>query len=72
MASALNVAVNMLMGKELKEPATAGVYGNAMYLPIPFISDENLGEASAALEGQPGYTSYTSSLSIDDATALFD
>ncbi|MEC7257486.1 MAG: substrate-binding domain-containing protein, partial [Pseudomonadota bacterium] len=49
MASALNVAVNMLQGKKLKEPATAGVYGNALYLPIPFISDENLGEASQAL-----------------------
>lgn len=72
MASALNVAVNKLLGKELKEPATAGVYGNAIYLPIPFISNENLGEAAKALEGQPGYASYTSSLSIDEATALFE
>ncbi|TMV07464.1 ABC transporter substrate-binding protein [Arenibacterium halophilum] len=72
MASALNVAVNMLQGKKLKEPATAGVYGNALYLPIPFISDENLSEASQALEGQPGYTSFTSELSIGDATALFE
>ena len=72
MASALNVAVNMLQGKKLKEPATAGVYGNALYLPIPFISDENLSEASQALEGQPGYTSFTSELSIDDASALFE
>lgn len=72
MASALNVAVNKLMGKEMKEPATAGVYGNAHYLPIPFISNENLGEVAQAMEGQPGYASYSSSLSIDEATALFE
>jgi ribose transport system substrate-binding protein len=71
MASALNVAVLMLQGKELKEPATAGQYGNAMYLPIPFIDSSNLAEAAKQLEGKPGYYSYTSSLSIEDAEALF-
>ena len=71
MASALNVAVLLLQGKELKEPATAGQYGNAMYLPIPFIDSSNLAEAAAALEGKPGYYSYTSQLSIEDAEALF-
>ncbi len=71
MASALNVAVFMLEGRELKEPATAGQYGNAMYLPIPFIDSSNLAEAAAQLEGKPGHYSYTSSLSIEDAEALF-
>lgn len=71
MASALNVAVFMLEGRELKEPATAGQYGNALYLPIPFIDSSNLAEAAAQLEGKPGYYSYTSSLSIEDAEALF-
>ncbi len=71
MASALNVAVFMLQGRELKEPATDGQYGNAMYLPIPFIDSSNLAEAAAQLEGKPGYYSYTSSLSIDEAEALF-
>jgi ribose transport system substrate-binding protein len=71
MASALNVAVLMLSGKELKEPATAGQYGNAMYLPIPFIDSDNLAEAAAQLEGKPGHYSYTSALSIEDAEALF-
>ncbi|WP_040678564.1 ABC transporter substrate-binding protein [Nitratireductor pacificus] len=71
MASALNVAVLMLQGRELKEPATAGQYGNAMYLPIPFISSDNLAEAAASMEGKPGHYSYTSALSIDDAEALF-
>nr|WP_034657712.1 ABC transporter substrate-binding protein [Chelativorans sp. J32] len=71
MASALNVAVLMLQGKELKEPATAGQYGNAMYLPIPFIDSENVKQVHAELEGKPGYYSYTSSLSIEEAEALF-
>lgn len=71
MASALNVAVLMLQGKELKEPATAGQYKNAMYLPIPFINSSNLDEAVKQVEGKPGYYSYTSQLSIEDAEALF-
>ncbi len=71
MASALNVAVNMLQGKELKEPATAGQYKNALYLPIPFIDSKNVEDAAKQLDGKPGYYSYTSQLSIDEATALF-
>jgi ribose transport system substrate-binding protein len=71
MASALNVAVLMLQGKELKEPATAGQYKNAMYLPIPFIDSKNLADAAKAVDGKPGYYSYTSQLSIADAEALF-
>ena len=71
MASALNVAIPMLQGKELKEPAEAGQYKNAMYLPIPFIDSSNLEEAAKQLEGKPGYYSYTSQLSIEDAEALF-
>jgi ribose transport system substrate-binding protein len=72
MASALNVAVLMLQGKELKEPATAGQYKNAMYLDIPFIDSSNLAEAAKQLEGKPGYYSYTDQLSIEDAEALFN
>lgn len=71
MASALNVAVFMLKGRELKEPATAGQYKNALYLPIPFIDGSNVKEAHEALAGKPGYYSYTSQLSIDEAEALF-
>lgn len=71
MASALNVAVLMLEGKELKEPATAGQYKNAMYLPIPFIDSKNLEQVAKELDGKPGYFSYTSQLSIADAEALF-
>lgn len=71
MASALNVAVLMLQGKELKEPATAGQYKNAMYLPIPFIDSKNVDQAAKELEGKPGYFSYTTQLSIEDAEKLF-
>lgn len=71
MASALNVAVLLLDGKELKEPATAGQYKNALYLPIPFIDSANLADAAKQTEGKPGYYSYTSQLSIADAEALF-
>lgn len=71
MASALNVAVLMLQGKELKEPATAGQYKNAMYLPIPFIDSKNVEEVAKAMEGKPGYFSYSESLSIEDAEKLF-
>lgn len=71
MASALNVAVLMLQDKELKEPAEAGQYKNALYLPIPFIDSSNLADAAKQLDGKPGYYSYTSQLSIEDAEALF-
>jgi ribose transport system substrate-binding protein len=71
MASALNVAVLMLQGRELKQPASAGQYGNALYLPIPFIDVSNVQEVATALEGQPGFYSYTSALSIEQAEALF-
>lgn len=71
MASALNVAVLMLQGHELKEPADAGQYGNALYLPIPFIDGDNVEEVAAELDGKPGYYSYTDALSIEDAKALF-
>jgi len=71
MASALNIAVFMLQGKELQEAPKDGLYGNALYLPIPFIDSENLEAVTKSLEGKPGYYSYTSSLSIDDAEKLF-
>ena len=71
MASALNVAVLMLQDKELKNPMNAGPYGNAHYLSIPFINSINVKDAKAALDGKPGYYSYTSSLSIKAAEKLF-
>lgn len=71
MASALNVAVLMLQGRELKEPANDGVYGNAIYLDIPFIDSHNLEEVAGEMEGKPGHYSHSSHLSIEEAEALF-
>jgi len=71
MASALNVAVFLLQGRELEEPADAGQYGNALYLPIPFIDGGNVDEIAEQMEGKPGHYSYSSSLSIVQAEELF-
>ncbi len=71
MASALNVSVFMLQGRELKKPADAGQYKNAMYLPIPFIGSDNVGEIAKKLSGKPGFYSYTSSLTIEEAEGYF-
>jgi ribose transport system substrate-binding protein len=71
MASALNVAVFMLQGRELKEPADEGVYGNAIYLDIPFIDSSNVEEVAAEMEGKPGHYSHTDQLSIEEAEELF-
>ena len=71
MASALNVAVLMLQGRELKEAADDGQYGNAIYLDIPFIDGTNLKEVAAQLDGKPGFYSFTDALTIDEAEALF-
>ena len=43
----------------------------ALFLDIPFIDNTNLADAVAAAAGQPGYWSVTSTLSIDDAQAMF-
>lgn len=71
MASALNVAVPLLQGRELLEPAEAGQYGNALYLDIPFIDGDNVESVAGDMDGEPGYHSYSSSMTIDQAGALF-
>lgn len=71
MASALNVAVHRLQGKEFKDGIFGGVYGNAIYIPIPFVSNENLAEHLKAAEGKPGHWSVTTVVSIDEAAQYF-
>ena len=71
MASALNVAVYRLQGKEFKDGIFGGVYGNAIYIPIPFVSNENLAEHLKAAEGKPGHWSVTTVVSIDEAAQYF-
>jgi len=71
MASALNVTVLRLQGKEFKDDIFTGQYGNAIYLPIPFVSNDNLADTLKAAEGKPGYWSVTSVLSPDEAAQFF-
>lgn len=71
MASALNIAVHKLLGKEFKNPVNAGKYGNSLYIPIPFIDKDNFEEVYAQTEGKPGHYSVSDSLSIDEAATYF-
>ena len=71
MASALNVAVLKLEGGEFKDGIMGGVYGNAIYIPIPFIDNSNLDQASEAVQDKPGYYSVTAEVSPDEAKAFF-
>jgi ribose transport system substrate-binding protein len=71
MASALNVAVYRLQGKEFKDGIMGGVYGNAIYIPIPFVSNDNLAENLTAAEGKPGHWSVTNVVTIDEAAQYF-
>ena len=71
MASALNVAVLRLMGKEFKEHVFAGQYGNAIYLPIPFIDNSNVEEVYEQVKDRPAYYSVTSLVTPDEAEAEF-
>ena len=71
MASALNVTVYLLLGKQFKKPISAGKYGNALYIPIPFIDANNFDEAYQQVQGKPGHYSVSSSLSIKEAAAYF-
>ena len=71
MASALNVAVLKLLGNEFKDGIFEGKYGNAIYLPIPFIDNDNVKEVYASVKDKPGYYSVTDVLSIDEAKQFF-
>ena len=71
MASALNVAVLRLQGNEFKDDIFGGVYGNALFLDIPFIDNTNLADAVASAEGKPGHWSVTQVLSAEEAKARF-
>ena len=71
MASALNVAVLELLGNEFKDDVFAGQYGNAIYIPIPFVDGTNLDAAMSEVAGKPGYFSVSDSLTIDEAKQYF-
>jgi len=71
MGSALNVAVLRLQGHEFKDGIMGGQYGNAIFLDIPFVDNNNLQDAVAQAEGKPGHWSVTAQVSIDDAMQYF-
>ena len=71
MASALNVAVLKLQGKEFKDGIFGGTYGNAIYIPIPFVSNDNLADNIKAADGKPGYWSVTATVTPEQAGEFF-
>lgn len=71
MASALNVAVLALQGNEFRDDIWEGEYGNAIYIPIPFVDNDNLAENISAAEGQPGYWSVTDVVTPEEAQEFF-
>ncbi|WP_320188487.1 substrate-binding domain-containing protein (plasmid) [Agrobacterium rosae] len=71
MASALNVAVLKLQGKEFKDGVFGGTYGNAIYIPIPFVDAANLGDNIKSADGKPGYWSVTAEVTRDQAAQFF-
>ncbi|KFC72720.1 putative sugar ABC transporter, substrate binding protein putative ribose ABC transporter [Bosea sp. LC85] len=71
MASALNVAVLRLMGKEFKDGVFKGQYGNAIYIPIPFVDNASLPAALKQADGKPGYWSVTAVVTPDEAQQYF-
>ena len=71
MASALNVAVLKLQGREFKDGIFEGVYGNAIYIPIPFIDNSNLEQAYEQVKDKPGYYSVSAVVTPEEAEAFF-
>ena len=71
MASALNVTVHLLLGREFKKPLSQGKYGNALYIPIPFIDKDNFDEAYSQVKGKPGHYSVSASVGIEESAQYF-
>ncbi|KHJ54126.1 sugar ABC transporter substrate-binding protein [Aureimonas altamirensis] len=71
MASALNVAVLALQGKEFKDGIFGGPNANAIYIPIPFVDNDNLAENLKSAEDKPGYWSVTATVTPEEAEAFF-
>lgn len=71
MASALNVAVLRLQGKEFRDGVFGGVYGNAIYIPIPFVDNASLDAAIEQAKDKPGYWSVTTQVTPEQAAQFF-
>jgi len=71
MASALNVAVLRLQGRQLKDGMFKGQYGNAIYIPIPLIDSSNFEQTYQAWKDKPGYISVSTIVTPEQAEAEF-
>jgi ribose transport system substrate-binding protein len=71
MASALNVAVLKLQGREFKDGIFKGQYGNAIYIPIPLLDSSNYLQAYDQVKDKPGYFSVTTVVTPEQAAAFF-
>jgi len=67
MASALNVAVLRLMGREFKDGIFKGQYGNAIYIPIPLIDSTNFEKTYQQWKDKAGYISVSTVVTPDEA-----
>ena len=67
MASALNVAVLRLQGREFKDGIFKGQYKNAIYIPIPLIDSSNFEQTYQQWKDKPGYISVSTVVTPDQA-----
>jgi ribose transport system substrate-binding protein len=67
MASALNVAVLRLQGRELKDGLFKGQYGNAIYIPIPLIDGSNFDQIFPLWKDKAGYISVSTVVTPEQA-----
>jgi ribose transport system substrate-binding protein len=67
MASALNVAVLRLTGKQFKDGIFKGQYGNAIYIPIPLIDGSNFDKIYPQWKDKAGYISVSVVVSPEEA-----
>lgn len=67
MASALNVAVLRLQGREFKDGIFKGQYRNAVYIPIPLIDSSNFEQIYLQWKDKPGYISVSTVVTPEQA-----
>jgi ribose transport system substrate-binding protein len=71
MASALNVAVLRLHGRQFMDGIYKGQYGNALYIPIPLIDSSNFQKIYEQVKDKPGYISVTTVVTPEQAEQMF-
>jgi ribose transport system substrate-binding protein len=71
MASALNVAVMRLQGREFKDGIFKGQYGNAIYIPIPLIDSANFEQTYEKWKDKAGYISVSTVVTPEQAEDYF-